>query len=77
MEKRNLKAQDSDSEMPEDLGIKVGSEDEAMWTQARDKLVTENKRAKMEIEINSHVIELCEKRIQEEQEKRLKVSSKV
>jgi len=66
-----------DEEEPEDLGIKLGSKAEVRWTQARDKLLEENERAKMEIEINSEVIRLAEKKIAEEQEQRLKVSSKV
>lgn len=76
METLNLN-QPIDEEEPEDLGIKLGSKAEVRWTQARDKLLEENERAKMEIEINSEVIRLAEKKIAEEQEQRLKVSSKV
>lgn len=71
METKNLSQQDS--EIPEDLGIKIGSEEEAFWTnQIKEKLVLENKNLERNKEINEWVIQLAEKKIKEEQDKRQK-----
>lgn len=54
----------------EDLGIKIGSEEEAFWTNIVEKMKLQNTGAEREIEINKVVIEYAEKKIAEEEAKR-------
>lgn len=61
----------NDEEIPEDLGIVIGSEEEAFWTnQIKDKLIMENKNLDRNKEVNEWVIQLAEKKIAEERAKR-------
>jgi hypothetical protein len=62
---------EKEEQTPEDLGIKIGSEAEAFWTNAKEKILQETKKAKYEIEINNHVLKLCEQKIQEENKQKV------
>jgi hypothetical protein len=54
-------------EIPEDLGVKVGTEEEAFWTRTKSRAEQEIKNAQREIEINQVIIQHAEVKIQEEQ----------
>lgn len=53
----------------EDLGIKVVSPIEAVWTRLKERLLKDVENAHNEIMVNSAIIELCDIKINEEQEK--------
>lgn len=56
-------------EEPKDLGIKIGSKEEAAWTQLRDKIEEDIIQNKITQEINTVIFELAEKKIELEKEK--------
>jgi len=55
--------------MKEDLGVKIGTKEEVMWTQIKtesEKIIMGNKA---EITIREMMIKLCEEKIADEQKK--------
>lgn len=54
---------------PQDLGLKVGTKEEAAWTDIKRRAETEVVQAKREIIINEEIIKLCKRKIEEEQGK--------
>jgi len=59
----------TEEEIPEDLGLKIGTHEEVFWTDIKKKMEEGIKNAEHEIEINKHVLKLAEARIAEESEK--------
>jgi len=53
---------------PEDLELKIGSKEEAAWTLVRDKCREEILSCKRTIEMDKVLIELAEKKINQEKE---------
>tara|TARA_R100001480_G_scaffold122422_1_gene120890 strand:- start:226 stop:423 length:198 start_codon:yes stop_codon:yes gene_type:complete len=53
--------------VPEDLDVKIGSKEEAFWTEVKEKAKQGILNAKRETQINEHVIKLAEKIIEKEQ----------
>ena len=62
-EKKNSK------EVPEDLGIKIGTPEEVYWTDAKKKCEEDIINAKHAIEISEMLLKHCEKKIAIEQKK--------
>lgn len=63
----------SEPKKPKDLGIKIGTPDEAFWNAVKEKAkadILSNDRSTM---INEKVIELAEQKIKEEQDKKGKI----
>jgi len=57
------------SEEQEDLGIKIGTPEEAFWTDLKKKLEKDMDNARHELIINAEVLKLCDKKIEDEQNK--------
>ena len=53
---------------PKDLKIKIGSKDEAFWTSMKRKCQEVIDGSRHEVEIQDVILELCDKRIKEEQD---------
>ena len=54
---------------PKDLGVKMGTKEEAFWKSMKKKVETDIENAQREIEINKHILILADTRISEEKEK--------
>ena len=54
---------------PKDLGIKIGSKEEAFWTQTKDLAQKAMDQGQHEIIINEAILELAERKIKKEKEK--------
>lgn len=54
---------------PTDLGIKIGSEDEVFWTNAKKSTEKEIKSCERTIEMDKHLLTFIEERIASEKEK--------
>ena len=54
---------------PKDLGIKIGSKDEAMWTEFRDKVKTEIAANEKAMKVNKAILDMAEQKIDLEKEK--------
>ena len=54
---------------PKDLGLKIGTKDEAAWTLIKDKAEEEIEQSKREIIIDEAIIKIAEKIIAEEKSK--------
>lgn len=54
---------------PEDLGIKIGTEEEKFWTDLKEQTIAQNKTAERTLEMNKVLEEFCDLKIAEEQEK--------
>ena len=55
----------------EELGLKFGTEAEAFWTKIKDKMLKEIQGAKYEIEIDEVVLAYAEKKIKEEEDRKI------
>ena len=55
-------------EIPKDLGVKIGNEEEAFWTTIKNKCEKSIQDSEHEIEINRHIQKHAEIRIAEEKE---------
>ena len=53
---------------PEDLGVKIGTQEEVAWTQIRDSSKREVEQSKRTIIIGEAIIELADSKIKEEQD---------
>ena len=51
---------------PKDLGLKIGTPEEVFWTEVKKKMESDIESSKRNIVINTHVLELAEKKIAEE-----------
>ena len=60
----------SEPKIPKDLGVKIGSELEVMWTQVRDRAKNELKQAEGNIILHKAVIVMASKKLLEEKRKR-------
>ena len=67
LEKMDGNQMDNKPTEPEDLGIKIGTELEAKWTETRDKAKKAIMVDAMNIEISEAIIKIAEKHIAEEQ----------
>jgi len=54
------------TDKPKDLGIKIGTKEEAAWTQIKDSAEKELEQAKRSIIIGTEIIKLAEKMIAKE-----------
>ncbi len=55
--------------VPKDLGIRLGTSMEALWTRVRDKLKAEIEDSRNSLIVSSAMLRLAEKKIAEEQAK--------
>jgi len=55
--------------IPKNLGIKIGSKEEAFWTEIKDKLKEQTLTSQRQIIMNEHMLIFVEKKIAEEQRK--------
>ena len=53
----------------EDLGVKIGTEDEVLWTKVRDETKMTIKQMEDTVKINREILYLAETKILEEQKK--------
>ena len=53
----------------EDLGIKIGTPEEAFWTDLKKRIEKEMEHSRHELIINSEVLKLAERKLEEEKEK--------
>lgn len=56
-------------ELPKDLGLKVGTKDEAFWTEIKNKCEADNTSIARQTVINDHILELANIKIKEEEAK--------
>jgi hypothetical protein len=56
--------------IPQDLGLKIVSKEEAFWTTAKEQTEKAIETAKHEIEINERVLLLCEEKLKVMQQKK-------
>ncbi len=56
--------------IPEDLGIKIGTKEEASWTRIKESTEENTRQNNLQNLINEQVIALAEKKIEEEQAKK-------
>ena len=54
---------------PKDLGIKIGSKEEAAWTKARDTIEEEIQASRITLVMNETLLILANEKIEEEKEK--------
>ena len=54
---------------PKDLGVKMGTKEEASWKNVLSQAEELTIKGKMDLEINNMIVELAKKRIAEEKEK--------
>jgi len=60
----------SKNKLPKDLGVKIGSETEVMWTQVLERAKNELKQAEGSIILHKAVIVMASKKLLEEKRKR-------
>lgn len=53
----------------EDLGIKIGSKEEAFWTDLKEKVEKDMDNARHELIINAEVLKLADRKIDDEKQK--------
>ena len=56
-------------QIPKDLGIKIGSKQEVIWTKIKDIATTEIEEQQIGLILNAEIIKCAEKHIKKEQEK--------
>jgi len=61
--------------MPEDLGIKIGTKEEAAWTDIRDKVILAIDQGKREMIINETILNLANQRIAMEHKEKKDLNS--
>lgn len=54
----------------EDLGIKIGTPEEAFWTQTKKEVEANTLNARRTILMNDELIKLCDRKISEEKAKK-------
>ena len=54
---------------PKDLGVKIGTKDQVLWTSVLKNSELQKKTAEDTVQIQTEVIELAKKRIEEEKAK--------
>jgi len=55
----------SKSKIPKDLGIKIGTPDEILWTDFKKKIASGQEVLEKEIKINKAILELCETKLKD------------
>ena len=58
-----------EEKIPEDLGIEIGTKDQAFWTKFKNNSEEIILGSEREIEIQTEIVKFCDKRIAEEKEK--------
>ena len=62
---------------PEDLGVKVGTPDEVLWTKVKNEAEMLIEQSKDSLKIQSAILKLAEEKIATEQEKIKKLPKKI
>lgn len=61
---------DNGVKIPEDLGLKIGTKDEALWTDVKETTEAQIEGLEKSLKVNRAILEMAKKKIKEEEEKR-------
>lgn len=64
-----MKTLDKKSLKVKDLGVKIGSKEEAAWTEVQEAQEKSLLNSRINVEVAEHMLELTKKKIAEEKEK--------